>query len=185
MPPVSGPVETPVQIAGVRLFTLVRHPDHRGWFAEGYRASWLSGARPVVQGNVSFSRAGVLRGLHFHRAQADWWTVLAGSAFVGLFDLRSGSPTQGLGLGLRLDAAEELRGLYIPPGVAHGFYAERDLLLHYLVDAEHTGADEHGVAWDDPGLGIGWPEASPITSERDRSNPPLSEVLRDPPAYVP
>jgi dTDP-4-dehydrorhamnose 3,5-epimerase len=181
----SGPAEIPVGIAGVRLLALERHPDHRGWFAEDYRRSWLPGAREMVQGNVSFSRAGVLRGLHFHRAQADWWTVLSGCAFVGLYDLRAGSPTQGTGLGLRLDADEELRGLYIPAGVAHGFYAERDLLLHYLVDAEHTGADEHGVAWDDPALGIAWPDASPVTSERDRSNPPLAEVLRDPPPYAP
>ncbi len=181
----SAPEEIPVGIAGVRLLRLTRHPDHRGWFAEDYRASWLAGARPMVQGNVSFSRAGVLRGLHFHRAQADWWTVLRGRAFVGLYDLRAGSPTEGVGLGLRLDAEEELRGLYIPPGVAHGFYAERDLLLHYLVDAEHTGADEHGVAWDDPDLGIAWPDASPVTSERDRSNPSLAEVLRDPPRYAP
>ncbi len=181
----SGPAELETRIDGVRLFALVRHPDHRGWFAEDYRASWLPGARPMVQGNASFSRAGVLRGLHFHRAQADWWTVLVGRAFVGLYDLRAGSPTEGVGLGLVLDADEELRGLYIPAGVAHGFYAERDLLLHYLVDAEHTGADEYGVAWDDPGLGIPWPDASPILSERDRSNPSLAEVRRDPPPYRP
>ncbi len=178
----SGPTEVPVGIQGVRLLALVRHPDHRGWFAEDYRASWLPGARGMVQGNVSSSRAGVLRGLHFHREQSDWWTVLAGRAFVGLYDLRAGSPTRGTGLGIVLDA-EEPRGLYIPAGVAHGFYAERDVLLHYLVDAEHTGADEHGVAWDDPALGIGWPDPSPILSERDRSNPPLAEVLRDPPVF--
>lgn len=180
----TGPAETAVGIEGVLLRSLERHADHRGWFAEDYRRSWLPGAREMVQGNVSFSRAGVLRGLHFHRHQADWWTVLSGAAFVGLYDLRAGSPTRGVGLGLRLDADEELRSLYIPGGVAHGFYAERDVLLHYLVDAEHTGTDEHGVAWDDPGLGIGWPDPSPIISERDRSNPPLSEVLRDPPAYA-
>lgn len=181
----SAPGEAAVGIEGVLLRPLERHPDDRGWFAEDYRRSWLPGARAMVQGNVSFSRAGVLRGLHFHRQQADWWTVLAGAAFVGLYDLRAGSPTEGVGVGLRLDADEALHGLYIPPGVAHGFYAERDLLLHYLVDAEHTGADEHGVAWDDPGLGIPWPDPAPITSERDRSNPSLAEVLRDPPAFAP
>ncbi len=179
----SRPSERGTGIAGVRLLALVRHPDRRGWFAEDYRASWLPEARAMVQGNASFSRAGVLRGLHFHRNQADWWTVLAGRAFVGLYDLRVGSPTEGVGVGLRLDADEELRGLYIPAGVAHGFYAERDLILHYLVDAEHTGADEHGLAWDDPALGIPWPDPQPILSERDRSNPPLAEVLRDPPPY--
>lgn len=165
-----------IGIDGVLLFELERHTDVRGWFAEDYRRAWLPDAREVVQGNVSFSRARVLRGLHVHRHQADWWTFLAGSAFVGLFDHRASSPTHGVGIGLRIDADEGLRGLYVPSGVAHGFYAERDLILHYLVDAYHTGEDELGIAWDDPALGIAWPDRTPITSERDRSNPPLGDV---------
>lgn len=174
---------TEVGIEGVRLLELTRFPDARGWFAEDYRRAWLPDAREMVQGNVSSSRAGVLRGLHFHREQADWWTFLTGAAFVGLFDVRAGSPTHGVGVGLRIDADDGLKGLYIPAGVAHGFYAERDLLLHYLVDAYHTGADEFGVAWDDPGLGIAWPNTEPIVSERDRSNPRLAEVASDAPAF--
>lgn len=174
---------TEVGIAGVRLFELTRFPDDRGWFAEDYRRAWLPEDREMVQGNVSFSRAGVLRGLHVHREQADWWTILTGAAVVGLYDLRAGSPTQGMGLALRIDAEDGLRGLFIPRGVAHGFYAERDLLLHYLVDAYHTGDDELGLAWDDPDLGIGWPDAEPITSERDRTNPRLSELLAGAPPF--
>ena len=174
---------TEVGIEGVRLFELTRFPDARGWFAEDYRRAWLPDAREMVQGNVSLSRAGALRGLHFHRDQADWWTFLTGAAFVGLYDVREGSPTRAVGVGLRIDAEEGLRGLYIPRGVAHGFYAERDLFLQYLVDAYHSGDDEFGVAWDDPDLGIGWPDAEPITSERDRTNPRLSEIWRDPPRF--
>ncbi|MGZ8513336.1 MAG: dTDP-4-dehydrorhamnose 3,5-epimerase family protein [Candidatus Limnocylindria bacterium] len=174
---------TEVGIEGVRLFELTSIPDARVWFAEDYRRAWLPEAREMVQGNVSFSRVGVLRGLHFHRDQADWWTLLTGAAFVGLYDLRAGSPTQGVGVGLRIDTEEGLKGLSIPRGVAHGFYAERDMLLHYLVDAYHTGADEFGLAWDDPDLRLGWPDAEPITSERDRSNPRLSEVLADAPPF--
>jgi dTDP-4-dehydrorhamnose 3,5-epimerase len=74
------------------------------------------------------------------------------------------------------DAGERRVGLYIPPGVAHGFYAETDLTLLYLVDAEFTGEDEFGLAWDDPDVAIAWPSPDPILSDRDRSNPSLREI---------
>jgi dTDP-4-dehydrorhamnose 3,5-epimerase len=177
------PEAEPVGIDGVLLVPLETHPDHRGSFTEDYRRSWIPGGDEMVQGNVSFSRAGVVRGLHFHRAQADWWTYYTGAATVGLYDLRAGSPTEGVGLAIRIDTDERFASLYIPPGVAHGFWAERDLILHYMVDRYHTGQDEFGVAWDDPGLGISWPGDAPVLSERDRSNPPLAEVLATPPPY--
>jgi dTDP-4-dehydrorhamnose 3,5-epimerase len=177
------PERVEVGIDGVVMVPLTTFADHRGSFTEQYRRVWVPEAREMVQGNVSFSGANVLRGLHFHRSQADWWTFLTGAAVVGLYDLRAGSPTEGTGLALRVDTAEGLRGLYIPAGVAHGFCTERDVILHYLVDAYHTGEDEHGLAWDDPALGIDWPPGDPILSERDRSNPSLAEVLKDPPGY--
>ena len=169
-----------VGIDGVLLFELATHPDHRGSFTEDYRREWIPGGREMVQGNVSFSKANVLRGLHFHRAQADWWTYYMGSAVV---DLRVGSPSQGRGLGLRIDTAEGFKSLYIPRGVAHGFYAEQEVILHYMVDNYHTGADEFGIMWDDPGLGIDWPSRDPTLSDRDRSNPGLAEVLEDAPMF--
>jgi dTDP-4-dehydrorhamnose 3,5-epimerase len=107
--------------------------------------------------------------------------VLNGSAFVALFDLRAGSVTQRTCQTVAFDAATGLRGLYIPPGVAHGFLALSDMDLQYMVDRAFTGQDEFGIAWDDPDLGIGWPMAAPVLSARDRSNPSLAEVLRDPP----
>jgi dTDP-4-dehydrorhamnose 3,5-epimerase len=172
-----------IGIEGVLLFRLTTHPDLRGSFTEDYRREWISGGREMVQGNISKSKANVLRGLHFHRQQADWWNFYQGSAVVGLYDLRTGSPTEGTGLALRLDTEEELHGLYIPRGVAHGFYAKNDVLLHYMVDNYYTGSDEFGVTWDDPGLGIDWPSRDPILSDRDRSNPGLGEVLAEAPAY--
>src|SRR5439155_23397092 len=84
---------------------------------------------------------------------------------------------------IHLDAEEGSRGLYIPRGVAHGFYAQTDLMLQYLVDQYYTGDDEFGVAWDDPDVGIDWPARDPILSDRDRANPPLADVLKDAPAY--
>ncbi len=139
----------------------------------------------MVQANLSESRQEVLRGLHFHRRQADYWCVLSGTAFVGLFDLRAGSPTEGKKAELRLASEEDRLGLYLPAGVAHGFYAETELVLQYLVDAPFTGEDEFGLAWDDPDVGMAWPSAEPILSERDRSNPPLAEILANAPRIEP
>jgi len=172
-----------VGIAGVSLFLLAAHPDSRGSFAEVFRQEWLPPGAKMLQANLSRSRAGVLRGLHFHRRQADYWCISSGKALVGLFDLRRGSPTAGKRAEIRLDAGEGSRSLYIPKGVAHGFYAETHVLLQYLVDQYYTGGDEFGVAWDDPDVGIEWPARDPILSDRDRSNPPLADVLKDAAAY--
>ena len=154
---------------------LTSHADDRGSVGEVYRRSWLTGARPMVQSNLSISRPGVLRGLHFHREQSDYWIPVDGTAFVGLFDLRRGSPTAGVKAELRI-GDQARRALLIPPGVAHGFYAESDLRLLYFVDAYYTGEDEFGLAWDDPDVGIDWPTQEPVLSERDRTNPGLQDI---------
>jgi dTDP-4-dehydrorhamnose 3,5-epimerase len=137
----------------------------------------------MVQSNLSVSRAGVLRGMHFHRRQADYWCVIEGSAFVALYDLRDGSPTQGRAWSHMFNAGRGLRGLYVPPGVAHGFCAVTGIRMQYLVDRAFTGDDEFGFAWDDPDAGIPWPVADPIVSERDASNLSLAEVMDDPPVF--
>jgi len=138
----------------------------------------------MTQANLSRSRAGVLRGMHFHRRQADFQVFAAGVAVVGLFDLRAGAPSEGRSAAIPVDAADSALGLFIPAGVAHGFCAVTEVTLIYLVDREFSGEDEHGIAWDDPGLGIEWPVASPTLSPRDRANPSLAEALRDPPRYA-
>ena len=163
-------------IDGVLLVPLEEHPDDRGRFAELFRQSLLPDRSPMVQVNLSRSRPGVLRGLHFHREQADFWVLLSGRQFVALYDLRGDSRTSGRKLELAMDRDKGMRGLYVPPGVAHGFYAETDVELLYLVDRYFTGEDEHGIAWNDPDVGIEWPSKDPILSDRDRSNPPLSEA---------
>jgi dTDP-4-dehydrorhamnose 3,5-epimerase len=108
--------------------------------------------------------------------------VVQGTAFIGLFDARAGSPTEGTGMGFEL-SAEDFTTLYIPKGVAHGYYTRDGLLLNYLVDEYYTGGDEFGIAWDDPELGIAWPATDPILSDRDRSNPPLARVLPEAPPF--
>ena len=169
-------------ISGVRDTDLVTRADDRGSFTETYREEWLGGGtRPVVQSNLSRSRAGVLRGLHFHRHQADYWCVVAGSAFVALVDLRPASPSFRSVQTSTFDASAGLRALYVPPGIAHGFCALTEVSLIYQVDAYFSGEDEFGLAWDDPELAIAWPVREPVLSERDRSNPSLAEVLQEPP----
>ncbi len=169
-------------IHGVTLVSLARHPDDRGSMTEIYRREWLPGGREMVQANLSRSHANVLRGLHFHRRQADYWCVLEGAARVGLYDLRAGSPTEGVSSVVDVTSVGE-RCLLIPRGVAHGFYTRPGLLLQYLVDEPYSGTDEFGVAWDDPALGIEWGARDPVLSERDRSNPSLAEARRNPPPF--
>ena len=170
-------------IDGVRLFSLTAHEDGRGAVSEVFRREWIPGASEAVQANLSVSRAGVLRGLHFHRRQADYWCVLTGTAFVGLYDLRPGSPTEGAKAEVRMAAELGRSGLYIPKGVAHGFLAETDLMLVYLVDRTFDGQDEFGVSWNDPDVGIDWPVAEPVLSDRDRGNPLLGDVAGEMPRY--
>jgi dTDP-4-dehydrorhamnose 3,5-epimerase len=173
------PESVDVGIEGVRLLPLTPHPDDRGSFTEYYRREWIPEMREMVQGNLSLSRAGVLRGLHFHRKQADFWCFASGRSVTGLYDLRKGSPTEGKKAEIPVDGDDQRFGLYIPRGVAHGFQAETDVVLLYFVDNYFTGEDEFGVTWDDPDLGIEWPVGNPILSDRDKANPTLAEVLAD------
>jgi dTDP-4-dehydrorhamnose 3,5-epimerase len=139
----------------------------------------------MVQANLSVSQEHVVRGMHFHRRQADYWSVVEGEAFVALFDLRRGSPTEGTGWWDRITSSDGYRGLYVPPGVAHGFCAMTEMRLHYLVDAYFDGgADEFGFAWDDPDAAIPWPETSPVLSARDRANPSLIDASTDAPRFA-
>jgi dTDP-4-dehydrorhamnose 3,5-epimerase len=166
---------TESEIPGVWLIRLEAFGDARGRFMETYRASWLPSAAPMVQGNRSESAPGVLRGLHYHRRQADLWFVQSGHVTTVLLDVRVGSPTEGRHLTLEQGGDTQL-AVYIPEGVAHGFYAHDDVVMTYLVTNEYDGSDELGIAWDDPVLGITWPAAEPILSERDRRNPRLAEI---------
>jgi len=146
------------------------HGDERGRFVETYRRSWFGLGREMVQGNRTEKQAGAVVGLHYHLHQADYWYVLRGRARVILHDLRVGSPTDGATLALDLDGDVD-RGVFIPPGVAHGFASHRDLLMWYLVDNYYNPADELGVAWDDPDIAGDWGVADPVLSNRDRENP--------------
>ena len=151
------------------------HGDNRGKFVETWRKEWVASSAEMVQANRADRRQGALVGLHYHLHQADFWYVPYGRALVVLHDLRESSSTVGATLTLEIGEHDH-RGVYIPPGVAHGFYALTDMTITYLVDHYYNPADELGVAWDDPELGVTWPSMSPELSNRDRTNPKRSEI---------
>jgi dTDP-4-dehydrorhamnose 3,5-epimerase len=146
------------------------HGDERGRFVETYRRSWFPLGREMVQGNRSDKQAGAVVGLHYHLHQADYWLVPRGRARVVLHDLRVGSPTEGATQVIEIGETDS-RGVFIPPGVAHGFASLTDLTIAYMVDSYYNPEDELGVAWDDPDIGADWSVTQPILSARDQSNP--------------
>ena len=152
--------------------------DERGGFLELFRSSWFPAAfEGEIQLNLSMSRAGVVRGLHYHKAQHDFWVLIEGSLRVVLVDLRSGSPTcmRCVTAG-EAEMSSEGDCLLIPPGVAHGYASTSDSRLLYVVSRLYDGSDEFGVAWDDPALGIDWGIEQPVLSSRDRANPTVEQI---------
>jgi dTDP-4-dehydrorhamnose 3,5-epimerase len=182
-------------IEGVRFGAVVRHGDRRGSFRELWRDSAFGGLQPAhtgnrpgtearfVQANLSTSAAGVLRGLHYHRRQLDYWIVASGRAFVALVDVRPVLDEMGPRAIVETRELAPDDWVVIPAGVAHGFLALEPLELLYLVSNEYDGSDELGFAWDDPAVGVPWPrleltaDGAPILSDRDRSNPPLADLI--------
>src|SRR5437763_5392417 len=162
-------------ITGVYIADPTVHRDERGIFVETYRREWFPNGREMVQGNRGDRQAGTVVGLHYHLHQADYWYVPRGRALVVLHDLRQGSPTDGNTLTLELDGDHD-RGVFIPPGVAHGFAALTDMTITYLVDGYYNPEDELGVAWDDPAIGADWQVAEPIVSGRDQANPRRADI---------
>ena len=147
---------------GVEVIPLRKFEDERGWFVELARASRLR--KQWRQTNLSYSRKGVIRGLHYHeRGQDDLFACLQGTARVVVLD-RSTDETFTLDIGDENPAA-----VYIPGHHAHGFEALTDLLFCYHVTEEYDPADpdEHGVAWNDPRVVHLWSTTSPILSPRD------------------
>jgi dTDP-4-dehydrorhamnose 3,5-epimerase len=165
-------------LQGVWMIRVKPVEDSRGRFMETYRSSWLPFAKPMVQANRSTSVKGVLRGLHYHRRQADLWFVQEGRVTAVLVDTRVGSPSEGKHTTVQLGGGEDV-ALFIPEGIAHGFYAHEDVTMTYLVTNEYDGSDELGIAWNDPELGIEWPDAEPILSDRDKENPRLADIPAD------
>ena len=161
--------------------------DARGFFYESFNQDKLAaaGLSPrFVQGNVSRSSKGVLRGLHFQnpKAQGKLVSVLEGEVWDVAVDLRRGSPHFGRWTGVVL-SAENKRHLWIPEGFAHGFVTlSEQALFTYLCTDTYDPAADAGIRWDDPQLAIDWPVAEPLLSDKDAKLPLLDEL---PPERLP
>ena len=162
-------------VAGVWIVEPQIHGDQRGLFIETYRRQWFPNGREMVQANRANRQKGAVVGLHYHLHQADYWYVPFGTARVVLHDLREGGPTDGATLQLDLTGDNHV-GVFIPPGVAHGFAAVTDMVITYMVDGYYNEADELGVAWDDPRVTADWGVTDPILSKRDEMNPGRDDI---------
>ena len=151
-------------IAGLVRIPLRRFEDERGWFCELRRDSALP--KPTSQTNLSFSRQGVIRGLHYHeRGQDDLFVCVQGMARVVVLDRETGETfTEDVG-------DDNPLAVYVPGHHAHGFEALTDLLFLYHVTEEYDSddPDEHGIPWDDPRVADLWSTRTPILSARDAS----------------
>ena len=148
----------------ITRFPLTKHADDRGWFAELARVSTLG--KPIRQANLSSSRAGVIRGLHYHdRGQDDLFVCLQGMVRVVVLNRETGQTfTEDIG-------DENPVAIYVPGRHAHGYEALTDCLFCYLVTEEYDPADpdEHGIPWDDPRVVDLWSTRSPLLSARDQA----------------
>lgn len=172
-------------LEGVLVLTPRRHGDDRGFFMESYNqaafAEVTGQAVDFVQDNHSRSARGVLRGLHYQlppAAQGKLVRVVAGEIFDVAVDIRRTSPTCGQWTGVRLSAANA-RQLWVPAGFAHGFVVTSDSAdVIYKVDAYYAPDCEASIRWDDPEIGIDWPEtgAAPILSTKDAAAPAFADA---------
>ena len=172
-------------IPDVVLIRPRRFTDPRGYFAETFSArSFRDAVAPVdfVQDNEALSAAvGTIRGLHFQRdpmAQGKLVRVTKGAILDVAVDVRQGSPTFGKAVSARLDAAEGAQ-LYVPPGFAHGYCTtEPDTIVAYKVTAYYSPADDGGILWNDPALGIDWPlpPEGALVSDKDKVLPTLADL---------
>ena len=173
-------VET--SLPGVLLFEPNVFGDSRGFFVESFRESWLAQAgidATFIQDNQSRSRRGVLRGLHYQFVNPQGKLVRAarGEVYDVAVDIRRDSPNFGHWFGTHLDDVAH-RLLWIPPGFAHGFCVLSDEAdFAYKCTQYYDPASDAGVRWDDPALGINWPEldVAPQLSDKDRQHPCLAE----------
>jgi dTDP-4-dehydrorhamnose 3,5-epimerase len=169
------------ELDGVVLLEPEVHGDERGFMVETYRRdSWaeLGVGVEFVQQNHSRSSRGTLRGLHFQTepGQAKLVRCPRGEIFDVAVDLRRDSSTYGGWEGHVLDD-ERHRQLFVPAGFGHGFAVLSDVAdVAYQLSSTYDPTTESGIAWDDPDVGVEWPLAEPLLSERDRRAPTLAEV---------
>ena len=169
-------------IKDVKIIAPKMFSDSRGLFFETYKKSEFSVhgiPETFVQENVSVSRKSVLRGLHYQinpKAQGKLVSVMSGSIFDVAVDIRKGSPTFGKYAFIELNA-QDGRMFWIPAGFAHGFLSlEDDTRVAYKITTEYSPEHERGILWNDPAIGIPWPQINVIMAERDSRFPVLNRA---------
>ena len=169
------------EIEGVYIIEPTAFGDNRGYFMETYNEADFKAAGldyTFVQDNQSSSRRGVLRGLHFQEThpQAKLVRVLKGEVYDVAVDLRKNSKTYGKWVGVLL-SDENKRQFMIPRGFAHGFVVVSETAeFAYKCDEFYHPEDEGGIMWNDPDVGVEWPDVGEIIlSEKDKHHPTLSE----------
>jgi dTDP-4-dehydrorhamnose 3,5-epimerase len=170
----------PTKLEGPVLLAPAVHGDDRGFFLESYRRNALADlgvAVDFVQDNHSRSRRGIVRGMHFQPGQAKLVRCVRGAIFDVVVDIRRESPQFGQWEGVTLDDVEH-RQLYVPDGFAHGFAVLSEVAdVTYKTSDYYDPATESGFAFDDPEVGIQWPDAHELTaSARDRAAPSLAQL---------
>ena len=177
---VRSPAQAFDPIHGVMTVSLNALGDDRGRFMETFRKEWFPQVNwDRLQSNRSDSKAGVLRGLHYHYKQIDYWYTTRGNIRIGLVDLRRSSPTCLRSATVDMGERNPI-GLFIPVGVAHGFAALTDCTLIYIVNNYYDGGkDEYGIAWNDPQAAINWGITCPALSPRDQNNPLITNIPPD------
>lgn len=169
-------------LAGAWVLEPERHEDDRGFFARTFCLDELAEHgldTRIAQASTSFNRRrGTVRGMHYQiapDAEAKLVRCTRGALFDAVVDLRDGSPTRGrwFAVGLSAEAGNQL---YVPPGFAHGFQTlEDETEVHYLISVPYAPASGRGFRFDDPEVGIPWPEPVTLISERDRGLPPFAD----------
>lgn len=164
---------------GILIIEPVVYSDNRGFFLESFeteRYKAIGIDEKFVQDNHSRSVKNVLRGLHFTKIkpQAQLVTVIGGKVFDVVVDIRKASPTYGKWFGVELGDGGP-RQVYMAHGFAHGFCVLSDVAdLHYKVTQRYDPADEAGIIYNDPQIGIVWPVGNPIISDRDKLYPSIT-----------
>jgi dTDP-4-dehydrorhamnose 3,5-epimerase len=175
----------PEQFAGLQVLTAKHFPDERGilvqsWVHQDLKAVGIpSDFKQAIQ---TVSKKGVLRGLHFQwdPPMGKFVRCLHGGIIDVVVDVRHGSPTLGDHAAVEL-TGQNHRIIWVPPGFAHGTFAlEEGSIVLYECTGEHGPGREGGILWNDPALGIKWPNIPPIVSQKDKEAPPLKEWLADP-----
>ena len=174
----------PAQMSGVKVVTAKAFPDDRGYLVQSWVQADLdaqgipSSFKQAIQ---TVSRRGVVRGLHFQwdPPMGKYVRCLRGAIIDVVVDVRHGSPRLGDHVAVELSDRNH-RVIWVPPGFAHGTFAlEEGTIVLYECTTEHGAGREGGILWNDPALGIAWPDISPIVSEKDQVALPLRSWLED------